>query len=102
MIRPLDPLVHGVRTDSFVTLLWQNRPLRRALVVAVHATLWAAAFGLALSLRFDGPLRAHALLAADAAVLLIALRMICFFLAGLFDGVWRYAGFPELEKIVAA
>jgi FlaA1/EpsC-like NDP-sugar epimerase len=102
MIRPLDPLVHGVRTDSLVTLLWQNRPLRRTLVVAVHATLWAAAFGLALSLRFEGPLRTHALLAANAAVLLICLRMICFFLAGLFDGVWRYAGFPELEKIVVA
>jgi FlaA1/EpsC-like NDP-sugar epimerase len=94
--------VPGGRTDSLVTYLWQNRPLRRSLVVAVHAALWAVAFGLALGLRFEGPLRSHALLAADAAVLLIALRMICFFLAGLFDGVWRYAGFPELEKIVLA
>ena len=92
---------HRAAQRSFVSLLWQNRPLRRAFVVTVHASLWMLALVLAMSLRSDG-VQAQLRLAADAAVLLVALRMVSFFLAGLFDGVWRYAGFPELEKIVVA
>ena len=35
-------------------------------------------------------------------VLLISLRMICFFLAGLFDGVWRYAGARDAASVALA
>ena len=85
-----------------MTALWNNRPLRRTLVVAVHGTLWAAAFALAIQLRFDGTFLQSARGAAEAAVVLLLLRVATFLLAGLFDGIWRYAGFLDLEKLVLA
>jgi len=84
-----------------VRALWNNRPLRRTLVIAVHITLWAAAFALAIQVRFGGTFRS-ARGAAEAAFVLLLLRVAMFLLAGLFDGIWRYAGFLDLEKLVLA
>ena len=91
----------GVR--SLGSRMLSITPLRRALVVAVHAGLWLGALGLALYMRFDGSVPPHyARLATQTAALLIALRLVAFLACDLFSGVWRYAGFPELEKIVVA
>ena len=82
--------------------LWNNRPLRRLLVVAVHATLWAAAFALAVDVGSEETLLRATRGAVQAAAVLLLLRTAGFLVAGLFDGIWRYAGFLDLEKLVLA
>jgi FlaA1/EpsC-like NDP-sugar epimerase len=75
--------------------------VRRAAIVGAHVLLWAVAFGLALELRFDGeipePYRSAWL---PAVAVLLAARIVAFRLTGLFHGLWRYAGMPELKSIL--
>jgi FlaA1/EpsC-like NDP-sugar epimerase len=75
--------------------------LRRGAVVGAHVLLWAIAFGLALELRFDGdipePYRTTWL---PAVAVLLFVRVLAFRLTGLFHGLWRYAGMPELKSIL--
>src|SRR3954468_21919830 len=93
----------SARVQGLGSKTWSNTPLRRAAVLAVHAGLWLGAFELALYMRFDRLVPPHyARIAAQTVVLLIALRLVAFLAWDLFSGVWRYAGFPELEKIVLA
>ena len=88
--------------DAWHSRLLAVTPLRRAGVVVLHAALWAGAFVLALKMRFDGSVPDdYRQLAVQTIALIVALRLIAFLLLDLFGGVWRYAGFPELEKIVA-
>jgi FlaA1/EpsC-like NDP-sugar epimerase len=71
-------------------------------VVIVHGVMWITAFALALQIRFDGAVPpVYATLARQTILLLLAARMLAFLSLGLFHGVWRYAGLPELEKIIA-
>jgi len=89
--------------NAFWTVLWLNKPARRTLVLATHVALWTGAFVLAIALRLDGAARPQFGPAATyALVALLAFRIAAFAVAGLFRGLWRYAGFPELEKIVVA
>src|SRR2546423_5002240 len=86
---------------SWYEHLWTNTPLRRCIVVVVHGALWVTGFALALEIRFEGVVPSiYSTLARQTVLLLLAARMIAFLSLGLFHGVWRYAGVPELEKIV--
>ncbi|HSN98903.1 MAG TPA: nucleoside-diphosphate sugar epimerase/dehydratase [Candidatus Nanopelagicales bacterium] len=81
---------------------WSSSILRRVLVVLVHAALWSAAFHLALQLRFElGPISepfAHTW--PYALAVLLGCRAVAFYAAGLFHGLWRYAGLPELLNLI--
>lgn len=77
--------------------------VRRIIVMVVHVALWCSAYALAYAIRFGFRVPArYADGAAETLVLLIAMRIIVFRAAGLFDGLWRYAGLPELEKLIGA
>jgi FlaA1/EpsC-like NDP-sugar epimerase len=77
--------------------------VRRVVVIGYHLVLWAFAFQLAMSLRFEGDVpspwnqRRWPVLA-----ILIGLRLLAFYKAGLFHGLWRYAGMPELKSLAWA
>ncbi len=73
---------------------------RRVVVIAYHVFLWAFAFELAFQLRFDGAI-AQPWASRRWAVLgiLLTFRLIGFYQLGLFHGLWRYAGMPELKSI---
>jgi FlaA1/EpsC-like NDP-sugar epimerase len=75
---------------------------RRSAVVLLHVVLWAAAFGLAFVIRFDQlqvvqPFRDEWPYALAA---LLICRVAAFYLSGLFHSPWRYAGIPELARII--
>ena len=84
-----------------VKLLLSIAWLRRAATIVAHLALWSAAFGLALELRFDGaippPYNQTAYIALG--VLLLA-RFVAFWATGLFHGLWRYSGLPELKNLL--
>ena len=81
-----------------------NRALvRRIVVIGYHIVLWVFAFQLAMTLRFDGDVpnpwntRRWTVLA-----ILIGFRLLTFYKSGLFHGLWRYAGMPELKSLAWA
>jgi len=77
--------------------------LRRSAVGLIHVGLWMLAFSVALLLRFEGmPPSSLLRLSVVGLGVLLALRVTMFFSVGLFDGLWRYAGLPELRKLVVA
>ena len=71
------------------------------MVVLVHLALWTLGLAVSLQLRFDGsiaePYRTRAPLAL---VVLFGCRLVTFYAGGLFHGLWRYAGLPELKNLV--
>ena len=77
--------------------------LRRIVVIGYHILLWGFAFQLAMSLRFDGDVP-HPWDVRRWPVLgiLVGLRLLGFYKTGLFHGLWRYAGMPELKSLVWA
>ena len=81
---------------------WSFRILRRIAVLFVHALLWTAAFHLALHLRFEGGPVSEPFASTwpYALAVLVACRALAFYAAGLFHGLWRYAGLPELLKLI--
>ncbi len=83
--------------------LLRNQIARRASVIALHIVLWAAAFELALSLRFDGEIPvAVASASVFTLLVLICLRVALFGYLNLFDGLWRYTGLVSLQRLVLA
>ncbi len=77
--------------------------VRRVIVVGYHLVLWAVAFQLALQLRFDGDVpQPWASRQWQVLALLVSIRLIAFYRLGLFHGLWRYAGMPELKSIAWA
>ncbi len=81
---------------------WKFSFLRRAAILLIHGCLWSMAFRLALELRFDGiglslP---YARTWPYALGVLLACRTVAFYASGLFHGLWRYAGLPELLNLV--
>ncbi|WP_437277041.1 nucleoside-diphosphate sugar epimerase/dehydratase [Sorangium sp. So ce375] len=83
---------------------WHLVLVRRTVVVLTHLVLWAIAFGGALLLRFDGvltgihePFRSNWPYALAA---LLVCRAVMFYGFGLFHGLWRYAGLPDLWSLL--
>jgi FlaA1/EpsC-like NDP-sugar epimerase len=77
--------------------------MRRIVVIGYHLLLWAFAFQLAMALRFDGDVP-HPWNSRRWPVLgiLVTLRVVAFYRSGLFHGLWRYAGMPELKSLALA
>lgn len=74
-------------------------------IFAVFAdlALVVAAYILAFFLRFEqGMSPDHEMFISRALPILIAVKLPMFYLAGLYRSVWRYAGAPELVRIVCA
>jgi FlaA1/EpsC-like NDP-sugar epimerase len=76
---------------------------RRTLIVLLHLSLIVVANYLAFSLRFDGLIpdtqRARFLAALP---LLITIRGLTFVPLGLYQGMWRYTGLWEVQRIASA
>jgi FlaA1/EpsC-like NDP-sugar epimerase len=64
--------------------------------------LWVIALALAVELRFEGFPEPYASRLVDAVMVLVACRIITFYMHGLFHGLWRYAGLPELKSLIRA
>ncbi|EYF03259.1 polysaccharide biosynthesis protein [Chondromyces apiculatus] len=81
---------------------WSSSILRRAAIVLIHALLWTAAFHLALQLRFEGGAISEPFARTwpYALGLLLVCRAVAFYAGGLFHGLWRYAGLPELLNLI--
>ena len=76
---------------------------RRTTVALIYLGLWCVSFVLALALRFEGAVPADIAQACRGTlVLILALRLATFFSMGLFDGLWRYSGMPELKRLIVA
>jgi len=86
-------------TPFALRLIW----LRRLTVCLVHIGIWACAFRLALDLRFDGVVP-PAVASASRIILLclVVFRLAAFLGGGLFHGLYRYSGLPELKKLILA
>ena len=85
-----------------VELTQMNAHLRRFLIVSVHVALWVLAMMTAVVLRFETiPEFLYGQLPRALAGLVV-LRVIAFFMHGLFHGLWRYAGLPELRSLIRA
>jgi FlaA1/EpsC-like NDP-sugar epimerase len=79
-----------------------NAHLRRVLIISVHVALWILAMVIAVVLRFETiPEFLYDQLPMALAGLVV-LRVVAFFMHGLFHGLWRYAGLPELRSLIRA
>ncbi len=78
---------------------WGGHRWKTFVGVLGDAVLVGAAFVVAHHLRFENGLPAgHADRMAEALPLVIAAKGTVFFLAGLYRGIWRHAGTPELVR----
>ena len=94
----LQQLSEGVLAP-FLRIQWA----RRATVALIYLGLWCVSFSLALTLRFEGAVPAEIAQACRGTLILIlSLRLATFFAMGLFDGLWRYSGMPELKRLILA
>ena len=81
----------------------QSTWLRRSIVIFVDILLWGAGLWLALQLRFEGSLPPFYVRRIPLAfAVLVSFRLTAFYLGGLFHGIRRYAGMPELRNILVA
>ncbi|HET8938885.1 MAG TPA: nucleoside-diphosphate sugar epimerase/dehydratase [Polyangiales bacterium] len=79
-----------------------NSHLRRILIISVHVALWTMALLIAVVLRFETVPEFLYPVLPPALALLVVLRIGAFFMHGLFHGLWRYAGLPELRNLIRA
>jgi FlaA1/EpsC-like NDP-sugar epimerase len=79
-----------------------NSHLRRILIISVHVALWTMALLIAVVLRFETVPEFLYPVLPQALAVLVVLRIGAFFMHGLFHGLWRYAGLPELRNLIRA
>ncbi len=93
------PLVPGSHMRSITSSVY----FRRAGQVAVDACLFALAYYLAYTLRFDSgiPHRYEELL-ADTIVVVVVVKLVVFALFGLYSKLWRFVDQKDFETIVKA
>src|ERR1700686_8393 len=97
--RPIEAQMCASRMSVLLRVRW----VRRLGVSVAHLLLWGGAFFLALALRFEGSIPQSVLWASALTLqLLIIFRLVAFLHAGLFDGLSRYSGLPELKKLILA
>lgn len=89
------------RTPLATPLLALPRPVKRALVLALDASLCVLAVWLALGLRLGEwlPLSGPALLAVGLSVVL---ALPIFAVTGLYRAIFRYSGWPALQTVAQA
>ncbi len=67
------------------------------------AVLVALAYGLAYLVRFEGNITLQNLAHLKAALpLVVPLKLICFFIFGLYRGMWRYTSLPDMRNVLKA
>jgi FlaA1/EpsC-like NDP-sugar epimerase len=87
--------------DSMLPALFVR--LRRPIVLALHLLLIPLGYYAAFSLRFDfRPPQPYMELFWRTVPYLVALRLACFALFGLFHGWWRHVGMRDLVDLVRA
>ena len=78
---------------------WRKTP-RTLVLTAGYVALVNAAVGAALSLRFDGAIPAEAFAGwARVAPAFTLISLVAFWFAGLYHGLWRYAGTATVFQI---
>ena len=93
----------GRRILRVIVPLLRNQSARRAAIILIHFLLWNGAFRLALQLRFDGETPRGLVAACQITLLVLAsFRLVLFSYFNLFDGLWRYTGLRELQRLVLA
>jgi FlaA1/EpsC-like NDP-sugar epimerase len=76
---------------------------RRLLVILTHLVLWTGAFWGAYFLRFEGRIPTSELQPGLLALAIVLVAQTgAFWVSGLFHGLLRYAGLPEVKSIVRA
>jgi FlaA1/EpsC-like NDP-sugar epimerase len=72
-------------------------------MLLIDAVLVAAAYTLAFLLRFDGhiPLD-HYVKLKNTLFFIVPFKLICFFVLGLYNGMWRYTSFIDLRNVFRA
>jgi len=76
---------------------------RRIVEVGIDFTMICAAYVFAHLLRYEGGLTAETQqLIGRTLPLVIGVKMLCFFSCGLYRGIWRYTGIPDLVNILRA
>jgi FlaA1/EpsC-like NDP-sugar epimerase len=77
--------------------------VRRAIVMGVHASIFALAYFMAWGLRFDfDPNFSYAGLMFQWFALILVLRLGAFQTAGLFNSLWKYSSVADLKAIALA
>lgn len=81
-----------------------SRFVRRSLVVLTHLAIWVSAWAVSFALRFDTfpPPSEYVAIALRVLPLVLLVRAVTFWRAGLFHGVLRYAGVPDLLTLLRA
>ena len=68
--------------------------------ISADLLLVIAAFILAFHLRFESGITArHEAFLLDALPVLVTVKLVVFYAAGLYHGIWRHAGTPEIVRI---
>ena len=76
---------------------------RRVFEVLLDVVLVVLAYYAAYVLRFDGSLPPEqVVILFETLPLVIGIQLACFLLAGLYRGLWRYAGFDDVVTMVRA
>src|SRR5438477_1299965 len=77
--------------------------LRRSIGIGAHVAVWTVGYFGAFLLRFDGEIpQTHRQTAVYGLIALLVIRVSLFWVSGLFHGLLRYAGLPEVKSIVQA
>ncbi len=75
---------------------------RRATSFVIHVVLIVLANYLAFALRYDGAIPPHAAAAWKTTIVwLVIVRSLVFVPLGLYEGLWRYTGIWDLQRIAA-
>lgn len=80
-----------------------NRVVRKITLMTTDAILINAALYGALLIRFDGAVPAQYLQSFyDFALIFTIVRLLCFYIFGLYNRLWQYASIGELVNIISA
>jgi FlaA1/EpsC-like NDP-sugar epimerase len=76
---------------------------RRPLILGLHAVLVVLSLAAAMAIRYEGVFPQGTLeVFVDAAVALVAIRLVSFMVFGLHRGFWKHFGLPDLFALVKA
>ncbi len=85
----------GAMLRSFIGPYWKTSG-----GMAGDVALAAAAFLLAYILRFEQGLSQHEVQLFQALPIVVSAKLAVYYAAGMYHGIWRYAGTPELIRLI--
>ncbi|HOO89543.1 MAG TPA: hypothetical protein PLA74_01845, partial [Syntrophales bacterium] len=72
-------------------------------MLLIDALLVAVAYTLSFLLRFDGHIPLDHFMKLKGTILfIIPFKLVCFFMLGLYNGMWRYTSFIDLRNVLRA